>query len=83
MRPPAGQADAVQVGPRGIAVPDADALVLQLLGIGAARDEPEQLLSHTCTIQQDHRSTYHLRILLCAVVRLRWLSCQDMDQRNA
>ncbi len=47
--PPVGKTDAVQVSSGRIAIPDADALVLQLLGIGAARDKPEQLLSHPCT----------------------------------
>jgi hypothetical protein len=35
--------------PTAVSVPDVDALVLQLLCIGAATNEPQQLLKHTCS----------------------------------
>ena len=42
------QADAVEVGTRAVAVPDANALALERACVGAAADEPQQLLSHPC-----------------------------------
>ncbi len=41
-------ANAVQVLPGAVAIPDAHPLLLELVCIGAALDEPQQLLHHTC-----------------------------------
>ena len=40
------QADAVQELPAAVPVPDPHVLLLQLLGVGGAPDEPEELLSN-------------------------------------
>ena len=73
MAAPVGQADAVQVLPGAIAVPDAHTLRLEQVGIRAAADEPEQLLHHTChhhdrCISQNwHEQTHsaRCRVMLC------------------
>lgn len=43
---PVREAHLVQELPGWVSVPDVDVLFLQLLGVGGAADEPEQLLSH-------------------------------------
>lgn len=73
MAAPVGQADAVQVLPGAVAVPDAHTLRLEQVGIRAAADEPEQLLHHTChhhdrCMSQDwHEQTHSARccVMLC------------------
>lgn len=44
---PVSESPLVQELPSGVAIPDVHTLVLQLLGIGAALDKPQQLLHDT------------------------------------
>lgn len=43
------EAATVEVFSAAIAVPDSDTFVMKQVGIGRTRNEPQQLLHHTCT----------------------------------